>query len=102
MDTLLGASDGDAAVINAVDISGIPGAGEDGFNEHVWYDFDTVDLVAGAIADQLGTIDPAGAATFQANLAAFTGEVAGLKARADGIATTADGAGVLVTEPVPL
>ena len=49
MDTMLkSAKNPSAAVLNAVDLSGkiAPAGGE--LNEHVWYDFPTVDTVADA------------------------------------------------------
>jgi len=102
MTTLLDASGGGQTVIDAVDISGLPGAGQDGFNEHVWYDFGAIQTVAKAIADAYTAIRPADAATFAANLDAFDTQVDALAARAATIAADVDGAGALVTEPVPL
>ncbi|OJX64120.1 MAG: hypothetical protein BGO95_02455 [Micrococcales bacterium 73-13] len=102
MGTLLAAAGGDAVVLDAVELSGLPGAGEDGFNEHVWYSFDAVERVATQLADTLGGIAPSSASVFDANLATFVDGVDALKARAAGIAKVADGAGTLVTEPVPL
>jgi zinc/manganese transport system substrate-binding protein len=102
MTTLLDATDGDRVVINAVGMSELPGAGGPGFNEHVWYDFDAVGRVASALADAFAADSPADAATFEVNLAAFDTELESLAAGAAEIATTADGAGALLSEPVPL
>ncbi len=85
-----------------------PAAGEDGhehlegFNEHVWYDPHTMEHFAQAIADELSTLSPANAATFSANAATFIDQVAGLETSLEAIAATDAGAGVFVTEPVPV
>ena len=42
-----------------------------GVNEHVWYDLATADAVAHAVAEKLSELDPEGAATYEANAAAF-------------------------------
>jgi zinc/manganese transport system substrate-binding protein len=101
MDTLLAGSD--AAVIDAVTLSGLALAeGDEGFNEHVWYDFATVGKLAAAIGDQLGQLDPDHAAAYQANAAALTAQLDGLVTAAADLRTTAQGKGVVITEPVPL
>ena len=102
MGTLIDASGTSAPVIDAVDVSGLPGAGEDGFNEHVFYDFGAVGRVAEAIAEALSAADPDDAATFDANLSSFTDRLAALTDREAEIAKTAAGAEVVITEPVPL
>jgi len=100
---MLGALDDAPPVIEAVDLL-VTDAGtrDDELNEHVWYDLPTVRAVADEIASRLATIEPAEAGTFEANAAAFTDRVAGLEDRAAAIAAAAGGAGVAVTEPVPL
>ncbi|MFT4123696.1 MAG: zinc ABC transporter substrate-binding protein [Microbacteriaceae bacterium] len=99
--TLLdGAGNDEATVLNAVDISGYDTSGE--FNEHVWYDFPTVLQVAQAIADAITAADPDAADAVTANLAAFDSSVDDLETRESGIAATASGTGVAITEPVPL
>jgi zinc/manganese transport system substrate-binding protein len=72
------------------------------FNEHVWYDFPTVDAVATRIADELTTIRPERADFFQANLTAFTDRLAGLTTKLEEIDATHGGTPVAITEPVPL
>nr|WP_315267437.1 zinc ABC transporter substrate-binding protein [Microbacterium lemovicicum] len=74
----------------------------EGFNEHVWYDPHTVEHVAEAIADELSTIAPEHAGDFAANAAAFVDGIAGLESSLDDIAAKDAGAGVFVTEPVPV
>jgi zinc/manganese transport system substrate-binding protein len=103
-DTLLaGADNADAVVLNAVDISGFdqePAEGE--LNEHVWYDFPTVQKLVERLVSELSTADPANADTFAANAATFETSLDALEAREAELATSAKGTGVAVTEPVPL
>ncbi|MFT4232503.1 MAG: zinc ABC transporter substrate-binding protein [Leucobacter sp.] len=102
MDTMREAADNaDAVVINAVELSGKDdGSGE--LNEHVWYDFPTAQKVADAIAADLAKADPDHQADFEQNAKAFSDGIAKLEDREQEISATADGAGVAVTEPVPL
>lgn len=104
VDTLLkGASNTDAVVLNAAEISGYdqtPTEGE--FNEHLWYDFPTVEKVATDLAAQLTKLDASAADTFSANVAAFTATLQKLEAQEASIKATSAGAGVAITEPVPL
>ena len=110
MQTLTHAAGVTAPVITAVELSGADadGAAQSGTadqapsNEHVWYDFPTVDAVATKIAGELTTIAPAQAAFFQANLSAFTDKLAGLTTKLGAIKAAHDGAPVAITEPVPL
>jgi zinc/manganese transport system substrate-binding protein len=99
MRTLLSATDSDAAVITAVDLS--DAAAGDEPNEHVWYDFPTVATLAEEIAAALGDADPDNAGTYTANADAFAARVDALVAGEQAAATTTRGAGVAVTEPVP-
>jgi zinc/manganese transport system substrate-binding protein len=89
-------------VIDAVDVSGkaAPAGGE--LNEHVWYDVPTVQRVAARIEAALAAADPADAATFAANAAAFDAGLAGLEQTEARIKQEYAGAGVAITEPVPL
>jgi zinc/manganese transport system substrate-binding protein len=94
-----------SVVIDAVDVSGkaaaAKAAGRD-LNEHVWYDFAAVGTVAARLTDALTTADPAHAEDYRANAAAFRAKLDALvtAARADRART--QGAGVAVTEPVPM
>ena len=49
-------------------------------NPHIWYDIAKVPDVASAIADQLGKLDPADAATFTANAKTFSDSLAPINA----------------------
>jgi zinc/manganese transport system substrate-binding protein len=91
-----------AKVLDAVQISGNTGGAGGELNEHVWYDFPTVDKIAGQVATELGVIDPSNAATFTANAAALSTRVAGLSAKLDTIRAAHAGAPIAITEPVPL
>jgi zinc/manganese transport system substrate-binding protein len=121
IDTMLEASDTDPTVLTAVDISGLleddhahdeEGHDEEegheghdhieGFNEHVWYDFHTVEKVAEELSDELTAIDPDNASTYAANYAALAEQIEGLETAASDLRATADGKGVAITEPVPL
>jgi zinc/manganese transport system substrate-binding protein len=101
MTTLRRASGGHPAVLDAVRISGHrPVHGE--LNEHVWYDFASVEKVADRVAAVLGEKDPAAAGTFRANARRFTGRVRQLVAQERAIGRAHAGEAVAVTEPVPL
>ena len=74
----------------------------EGFNEHVWYDPNTMEHVAEQIAQQLGELLPARAETFETNATVFADGIAGLESALAGIETSDAGAEVFATEPVPL
>lgn len=103
---LAGAGNKDAAVLNAVDISGLdthPATGS--FNEHVWYDFPTVQKVAAKITSTLSKRDPGNAGRYSANEKKFDAALATLEAGEASIRASAaagSGSGVAITEPVPL
>jgi zinc/manganese transport system substrate-binding protein len=103
-DTLRAGTGNDhATVLDVSDLSGYdqdPAEGE--FNEHVWYDFPTVEKLARALADALAAIDPDSAATFEANAEALISGLAGLEQRVETIKASSAGTGVAITEPVPL
>ena len=74
----------------------------EGFNEHVWYDPHTIAHVAEDIAHELGELDSANAATFEANYEEFAEGIEALEASLDEIAADHAGEKIFVTEPVPL
>jgi zinc/manganese transport system substrate-binding protein len=105
MRTLVSAAGSKAHVIDAVAVTGAVAAAKaahEQLNEHVWYDLPAVGRVSDAIVAALSAADPAGAATFRANGKAFRDGLAGLIAREGADRARTQGAGVLVTEPVPL
>ncbi len=73
-----------------------------GSNEHVWYSLDAMGKLADAVAAKLSALDSGDASTFTANAAAFKSSLAGLATKVKAIKAANDGAGVAVTEPVPL
>jgi zinc/manganese transport system substrate-binding protein len=101
---------GDQQVINVTKLSGLapeagtatPGAPETEFNEHLWYNFDTMTAFADALSGELARIDPAGAATFTANADGFKAELGKLKDRTAALKARRGGEAVAITEPVPL
>ncbi len=97
-----------ATVINAVATSGLAPAGSnpsdeiEGFNEHVWYDFDAMQAVARAIQQALASADPAGASEYSTNEQAFSTKLDALSQREKDLAAAHTGEGAAITEPVPL
>jgi len=99
MDKLLAASPNPSRkVLNAADVMQITGSDA---NPHIWYDIAKIPDVANAIADQLGTLDPADAATFTTNAKTFTDSLAPITTAIANIKTKYSGAPVGYTERVP-
>jgi zinc/manganese transport system substrate-binding protein len=102
MTRMVGAAGGERTVINVVKLSGkVAPAGGD-LNEHVWYDFATVDRFVSALVNDLSRADPKDRTTFTANAAAFRAQLLQLEAVEAAIKSAHHGAGVAITEPVPL
>lgn len=99
---LTSAKNTSATVLNAVDISGLTATDGEELNEHVWYDFPTVQKVVDAIAQALGKADAAHADTFTANATALKAEIDALIGTEAELKTAHAGKGVAITEPVPL
>jgi zinc/manganese transport system substrate-binding protein len=72
------------------------------FNEHVWYSLDAMTHLADAVAARLGALDAASASRFTANAAEVKSGLAKLESKISAMKTSHGGAGVAVTEPVPL
>ena len=92
-----------AVVVNATTISGYdqhPSSGE--FNEHLWYDFPTVEKVAKQLTAAYSKARPGDAATFDANEKRFAASVDQLRGTEADLKTKYAGKGAAVTEPVPL
>lgn len=100
VDQLLESAGGNAAVINAVDVSGKPQ--NDGLNEHVWYDFPTVEKIVNRVADFLSSHDAANAAKYHTNASAIVTKLHQLEGEERIIKKHAGGTSVAITEPVPL
>ena len=100
IDTMLSAaSDSDAAVLNVSEISGLE---KEGFNEHLWYDFPTMQKLVDSLVTEFSALDAAGGSTFEANGEAVKAKLADLEAEEAAIKASHAGAGVAITEPVPL
>jgi zinc/manganese transport system substrate-binding protein len=102
VDSMLKTAGGSAVVLNAVTISGKVAPAGGGLNEHVWYDFPTVEKVAARLVDALTRADPAEKATFTANAKTFVGRLKTLEADETQIKSADAGDGAAITEPVPL
>ena len=102
MKTLVsGSKNTDVKVLDVVDLSGKkPVDGE--LNEHVWYDFPTVQKLADALVGTLSKADPSKKAVFEKNGAAFSAELSGLERTEAQLKASYAGEGVAITEPVPL
>jgi zinc/manganese transport system substrate-binding protein len=97
-DKLLAASPNPGRVVlNAAD--GMKISGKDA-NPHIWYDVAKLPDVATGIADQLGKMDSADAATFTANAKTFTDSLAAINAAIANIKAKYPGAPVGYTERV--
>lgn len=72
----------------------------DDSNEHVWYDMETVALVAGQIGAQLAEIDPAHAQDYTDRAAQLAARIGQVGATTDRIAADHAGTPVLQTEPL--
>ncbi|AYG03517.1 metal ABC transporter solute-binding protein, Zn/Mn family [Gryllotalpicola protaetiae] len=87
----------------AADISGYDQHPSDGdFNEHLWYDFPTVQKVAGKLEAAFAKADAKDAADFAANAKSFDQQLASLEATEAQLKTAHAGTAVTITEPVPL
>ncbi|GIF46022.1 zinc/manganese transport system substrate-binding protein [Asanoa ferruginea] len=102
VDTMLKAANSDAKVLNAVDLSGKKATGGAELNEHVWYDLPSMSTLADQIVGALSTADPGDATTFTANAATFKQKLQDLEKTATEVKSAHSGAGVAITEPVPL
>ena len=97
MDKLLSASkQGDRATIVAAALAGA----KSGDNPHLWYEPETLPRVAAALAARLEARDPADAAEYKANLAAFQKSFAPIKEEIAAIRAKHEGLSVTATEPV--
>lgn len=69
-------------------------------NEHVWYDIDTVAVVADQIANALGEIDPDHASGYTDRAAAFKDSLNGVRSYTTPARTSDPGAPIVQTEPL--
>jgi zinc/manganese transport system substrate-binding protein len=99
---LKSAKNSSATVLNAVTISGKKAEGGEELNEHVWYDFPTVEKVVDQIEQAYAKADPSDAKTFQQNADALKQKIDGLERQEATLKQKYDGQPVAITEPVPL
>jgi zinc/manganese transport system substrate-binding protein len=102
VDTMLAANSSKPTVVNVVEVSGYdqePAEGE--FNEHMWYDFPTMEKLATRLSTDLAAARPDQAETFTTNTATFTAELKKLQQGEADIKAEHAGDGVAITEPVP-
>lgn len=88
-------------VVNVADVSGYDQHAA-GFNEHLWYDFGTVQKVAQRLEAAYEKTRPSATAAFQANTKAFAASLGRLSQREAHLKAQYAGEGVAITEPVPL
>ena len=124
MDTMYDSLPADGAkdikLLHAVDFSPVPGEQEAAeheheqeeegheheghehaeYNEHVWYDLDSMEQLAPELASQLGELDPEAADDFDANAKNFVAELGKLREQLK--STGLEGKGFVMTEPLPL
>jgi zinc/manganese transport system substrate-binding protein len=103
VDTMLKSVPTTPTVINVADVSGRNQHPADGaFNEHLWYDFPTVEKLAARLVTDLSAAAPGQAATFTSNAKDFTAQLGQLQRDEAAIKAKHEGEGVAITEPVPL
>ncbi len=102
MQRMVSAAGTDPTVLNVVRLSGITAPPGGDLNEHVWYDFPTVGRFVDAITSNLARLDPTGGKDFHANASRFESELANLEDEERSIKAADAGAGVAITEPVPV
>ena len=97
VEALIEASASEAIVIAASEIVGLA----DGANEHLWYDFESMDAVAESIANTLAELDPGNAPRFEANYAEFSSALAELAAAPLLVASSTESACHTIHGPAP-
>jgi len=103
VDTMLkSAKSGSRTVLNAVDISGKKASAGDELNEHVWYDFPTVEKVVDTLGETYARVDPKNASAYAKNAATVNAKISALETREGDLKAKYAGDGASITEPVPL
>jgi zinc/manganese transport system substrate-binding protein len=97
MGRLVEASANDARKV--IDVASLIGR-KAGDNPHVWYDPKAMPALANAIADTLGTLDPAGKDGYDARRDAFLASLAPVQTKIDQLRAAFAGTPVTATEPV--
>jgi zinc/manganese transport system substrate-binding protein len=103
VNTMLKSAKSDSrTVLNAVDISGKKASGANELNEHVWYDFGTVEKVVDKLSATYAKLDKKHAAAYTKNADALKSKLDALESRESDLKTKYAGLGASITEPVPL
>ncbi|GAA1868019.1 zinc ABC transporter substrate-binding protein [Paeniglutamicibacter psychrophenolicus] len=71
------------------------------FNEHIWYDLESMRLLTAEIAARLATLEPAKASTFTANATELATELQGLETKVAILRGSLEAKHFAMTEPVP-
>jgi zinc/manganese transport system substrate-binding protein len=90
-----------ATFINVVHLSGHTVAAGGELNEHVWYDFASIDLLVARLVRVLSARRPGEAAGFRSGAARFTHRLRGLAQFEARLRMRYNGTPVAITEPVP-
>jgi zinc/manganese transport system substrate-binding protein len=100
VDTLLsGANNPGARVLNVTAISRKTQTPD--FNEHLWYDVDTMQTLVAHLVATFAAIEPEQASYFEANAQPYIGRLASLSLWLGGVAQRYGNRGVVMTEPLP-
>ncbi len=103
VNTMITSAKNESAIrLNAVDISGKQAPADGALNEHVWYDFPTVQKVIDQIESTYSQVDTKDAALFAGNADALKGKIAAMERQEADLKTKYTGVGASITEPVPL
>jgi zinc/manganese transport system substrate-binding protein len=103
MSQLVEAAGGVKTVLDVSELSGLQPAAEaagEEFNEHVWYNLETVQTLAMTLATELGKARPDAAESFVENATEFADEIDELREKLADIAAENDGDRIAVTEPL--
>ncbi|KQO61310.1 metal ABC transporter solute-binding protein, Zn/Mn family [Curtobacterium sp. Leaf261] len=101
IDTLMKSTGSDADLVNVVKLSGLQKAGDDEFNEHVFYSYPTMTQFVARIQAELTQRDTADGATFATNATKLTAQLQKLESSTSSLAEQYKGDRVSYTEPVP-
>lgn len=102
MGTMRRAAHAGAVLIDVVGLSGRRAAAGGDLNEHVWFDLPTVGKLVGRVVAVLSAKDPTDAPAFRTNGDGFSKKLAALQRSEAALKAAHGGAGVAVTEAVPL
>ncbi|MFJ2315128.1 metal ABC transporter solute-binding protein, Zn/Mn family [Glutamicibacter sp. NPDC087661] len=96
-----GGHEGESAEEHAqhADEGGHEGHDHAGYNEHIWYDLDSMGELADALAESFAKADTANADQYKQNAAAFNEGIGKLEAQLE--TAKLDGKSFMMTEPVP-